>query len=335
MKTLNDYSDARILNQILTLYYIEGRNQAAIAKQLNLSTAKVNRLIRHARDQGLVEINIRTPFQNLFELENQLVDASGIPEAIVISTLSEDTETVMQTVGRTAAEFLINQLRDGDTICIGGGKALYSIVQSIETRRKFDVRVVPATGGVQGRHYTDVNYLAARLADRLGGKAYQLHAPLFADTTKERNTLLKMRQTKEILDMARNAQIALHGIGAVVASSSSYFEMRYNSPSEVVRKKIIDKEKARGDIFANLYNLDGEICAPSYNDKVVGLTLEELHKIPLNIGVAATEDKVLPVFGALKGNLLKTLITDEITANGVLEMFKGEGKTKKRIKAIQ
>ena len=315
----DDYGNARLMSRALTLYYTEERNQKEVAEALGLSVTKVNRLLKQAREQGWVEISIRTPFQHVFELEQRMQVSCGIPEAVVVPQLSEDPEATLQTVGRAAANYLLQRLRDGDTICISGGKALHAVIQALEPRRRYDVCVVPATGGVQGRHHTDVNCLAAELADRLGGKAYQLHAPVFVDTPQECQTLLALRQVSEILEIAREAQIALVGIGSIIPGSPSYFEL--TSLDEEDRKRIVEDECGVGEILAQIYDAQGQTCAPAYNQRVVGLSLETLQTIPLSIGVAATEQKVLPICGALRGQYLKTIVTDEATATGVLDLW--------------
>jgi DNA-binding transcriptional regulator LsrR (DeoR family) len=315
----DNYGDARLMSRVLTLYYAEEKNQKEVAEALGLSVTKVNRLLKQAREQGWVEITIRTPFQSVFELEHRLQMACGIPEAVVVPRLSEDPDATLQTVGQAAANYLLQRLRDGDTICISGGKALYAVIQAFEPRRRYDVHVVPATGGVQGRHHTDVNCLAAELANRLGGKAHQLHAPVFVDTPQERQTLLALRQVSEILDIARKAQIALVGIGSIIPGSPSYFEL--TSLNEEDRKRIVEDECGVGEVLAQIYDAQGQPCALAYNQRVIGLSLETLRTIPLSIGVAATEQKVLPICGALRGQYLKTIVTDEATATGVLDLW--------------
>ncbi len=316
-----DYESMRLISKVLTLYYIEEQNQADIARTLGLSTAKVNRLLKQARDQGLVEVTIHTPFQHLFEIEKQLQASFKIPEAVIIPQLTDEPDAVLQIVGRAAADYLLQRVRDGDTICISGGKTMNAIVQALEPRRKYDVRVVPATGARQGKHYTDVNYLAAQLAERLGGEAYKIHAPVFVDKVEERDLLLGMRHISEVLDIARQAQIALVGIGSVIPNTSSYFDLMSSmAMSEIEWKKLIEQEDACGEIFAYLYNQQGELCMPEFNQRVVGLSLSDLQNIPVVIGVAAATEKVLPIYGALKGAYLKTLITDEATAAGVQEL---------------
>lgn len=42
------------------------------------------------------------------------------------------------------------------------------------------------------------------------------------------------------------------------------------------------------------------------------------------IGVAATAAKALPLYGALRGSYLHTLISDEAAAQGILKLFDRE-----------
>jgi DNA-binding transcriptional regulator LsrR (DeoR family) len=317
---VNGYDSARLISRVLTLYYTEERSQKEIAGSLGLSIAKVNRLLKQAREQGWVGISVRTPFQSLFDLEHRLEAVCGITEAVVVPQLSEEPDAILQTVGRAAANYLVRHLRDGDTICISGGKAVYAVSQALEPRRRYDVQVVPATGGVQGRHYTDVNYLVTQIAERLGGRAYQLHAPIFVDKPEERDALLSVRQIKEVLDVARQAHIALVGVGTVATTSASYFELTALGAGE--KKEFSDQGcGGGGEILALVYDANGQACAPQYNQRVVGLTLDDLRAIPFAIGVAATREKIVPIHGALRGKYLKTIITDEGAALGVLDMY--------------
>lgn len=313
-----DYEKARLISRILNMHFIEQKNQSDISKILDMSTAKVNRIIRDAREKGYLEINIKTPFQNLFLLERQLTEATGLPEAVICPSYSDDEDTALRAVGQAAADYLVSQLRDGDVVSISGGKAIAEIAHALRPSRAYDITVVPATGGVQGKHYTDVNHLAMELAEKLGGKAKQIHAPLFADSAGERDMLLQMRQTREVLDMARNANIALMGIGSIVPDSSSYFDLKLMSTAE--RDKLIG-EGAAGDLLAHLFDMHGQACGHEHNEKLVGLTIDELRNIPLTIGVAATTGKVNPIVGALRGSFFKTLITDESTTSQVMDII--------------
>ncbi|WP_160317467.1 sugar-binding transcriptional regulator [Ornatilinea apprima] len=320
MEDFRDYEYARLISSVLTLYYFESLSQYQIAEQLGLSTAKVNRLLKQARQQGMVEIVLRTPFQTIFNLEQQFQSITGIKKAIIVPCLTENPEATTQLIGRAAANFLMEQIRDGDTICLGGGNGVRSVVQNITGRKIFDnITVVPALGGVQGRYETDVNNLAADLAQRLGAASYAFHAPAITDCAEERENLIQLRQVKEVLDIARGAQIALYGIGAVRPETASFF--RFTSLREDEVKDLIADPNNTGEILAHILDPQGNVATPAFEQRVVGLGLPELDRIPLTIGIATSEEKVLPVVAAIRGGHVKALVTDEKTARAVIDLY--------------
>ena len=313
------YESIRIINTILTLYYMEELTQTEIAQRMGFSTAKVNRLLVQAREQGYVNITIRTPFQQLFELEERLKAVFGLQDALVIPALAETSSSPLNALGTIAAEFLLEHMRDGDVLGIGGGTAISAIVQAMAPTRSYQVEIVPILGAVQGEITHDVNYLATHMAERLGAKAYQLHAPAFVDTREQCETLRSMGPVKEILDIARRANIALVGVGTVDAEVSRFVQFTALSAEEM--RSIAQKCGGVGDINAFIYDIEGQPCAHEYADRVVGLTLAELKSIPYRIGVAGTAAKAVPLYGALRGGYLHALITDETAARAILELF--------------
>jgi DNA-binding transcriptional regulator LsrR (DeoR family) len=313
----NEYINARLINRILTLYYVRNLTQSKIAGQLRLSTTKVNRLLQHARKHKMVEFTIKTPFQHFFDLETQLQNYFTLQDAWVIPL--EDIETSLRSIGVAAASFLLDHLRDGDVIAIGGGTTIQSMVESVVADRKYQVDVVPMVGGIQGQSTTDVNYLASQLAERLGGRAFQLYSPAFVETSEQRDALLCMAPIKEILDIARKASIALLGIGTIDPNSSRFVQFTTLSPEEM--NQITQLHSGVGESLAIVYNIDGKLCAPMYADRVVGLTLEELKQVPLRIGVAGTAAKTRAIYGALRGGHLTCIVTDEAAAEGVIDFY--------------
>ena len=314
------YETTRLFNTILNLYYMEELTQSKIAKRLGLSTAKVNRLLQQARELGYVNISIRTPFQQLFDLETRLKSVFGIQEAIVIPSMIEAGSLTLNALGAAAADFFLNRLRDGDIVAITPGTTIQATVQAIDTTRSYDnVQVAPMLGAIQGQIQSDMNYLATNLGEKLNAQAYQLHAPAFADTRAHGDALRSMIQVKDILDIARSANIALLGVGTVDPDISRFVQFTALSATDM--KNIADGCGGVGEICAHVYNIEGQPCSKEYTDRVIGLTLAEIQKIPFRVGVAASAAKALPIYGALRGGYLNALITDEAAARGVLELF--------------
>lgn len=305
--------------KILTLRYMENCSQSDIAKLMGLSTAKVNRVIKQAHDDGLVEITLKLPQERSYSLEQSLQHIFALKTAVIQPSLSQDEVIVTQQVAQAAGELLIETIKPNSVVCISGGKTMSMIVEQLKPMNFPNVCVVPATGGVQGRHFTDVNYLASKLAEKLGGKSAQLHAPLFVDTDEQREMLMEMRSVREVLDMARNADIALVGIGSVASKTDSYYDLRTLSGKQFEEHI---SHKCQGEVLAHLYDLDGKACAEQVNSKLIGLNLEELGNIEHSFGVAATKSKVKAIHAALKGGLINGLVSDEETIASVLELAK-------------
>ena len=311
--------DQDLIGRVLNLYYADGLTQAEVGRRLGLSTPKVNRLLQQARQRGMVEITIHNPLQHALDLESRLKASFEIQEVVVIPRIAEDVNTFAHTLGRAGARYLLAHLRDGHTLAIGGGAGVHAVVQALDAPRAYDLKVAPVLGGVQGRATTDVNYLAAQLAEKLGGKAYRLHAPAFVETGEQREMLLSVGPIKEILDIARQADVALLGVGTVEAEQSRFVEFTALLAEDM--RRIAGTHGGAGEIGAHVYDIEGKPCAGEYAERVVGLSLQELARIPLVIGVAATAAKALPIYGALRGGYLQALITDEAAAEGVLQLY--------------
>ena len=72
-------------------------------------------------------------------------------------------------------------------------------------------------------------------------------------------------------------------------------------------------------IAARFYNAQGKILSSALDSRVIGLSLDEIRKIPKVIGVATGADKVLGVVGATRSKLIDTLIIDLACANAILK----------------
>jgi DNA-binding transcriptional regulator LsrR (DeoR family) len=313
------YDNVRLINMILHLYYVEKMKQSDIAERLDLSTPKVNRLLQQARELGYIEFVIRTPFQHLFELENRIKAVFGIQEAIVIPAVGDTSSSLMNAIGTVGANFLLDHIRDGDVVDITPGTTVQAVVQSLEATRQFNVEIVPILGSIQGELESDMNYLATHMADRLGAKSYQLHAPAFVETAAHREVLRSMEPVKKILDLGRSANVALLGVGTVDPEASRF--VQYTALSAHEMNSIANDCGGVGEISAHVYDIDGNPCSQEYSDRIIGLTLDEIRQIPYRIGIAASAAKALPIYGALRGGYLHALITDEAAARGVLDLF--------------
>ncbi|WP_118135617.1 sugar-binding transcriptional regulator [Oceanicella sp. SM1341] len=303
------------IHRVVSLYYVENRKQSEIAQIINQSVGTVNRLIRLGREMGIVEITIRSPFETADALAARLTAASGLTRAVVAPTVSTEEAPNLRSAGRAAALLLAEQLRDGQTIAITGGKGVSALIDALETTRRYDVTVVPLTGGVQGKHYTDVNHLSTLLAGKLCGRAHLVHVPMFAASAEERDTLMRVRSCVETFELARRADIAIVGIGSVHDEASSYFDLTPMARSD---DGTIRAAGAEAELVAHLLTADGALADYTLNHHVVSLAPAELARIPFSFSVATGAAKTEAIASVLRGRYLTALVTDERTAGRVV-----------------
>ena len=95
------------------------------------------------------------------------------------------------------------------------------------------------------------------MADKLGGHAFLIHAPLFADSVAEKKMLMKMKSVTDVFDRARKARVAVLGIGSILSGDSSYYDLHPTSRGD---RAEIEKAGAAGELLAHLIDSDGEVC---------------------------------------------------------------------------
>ena len=81
--------------------------------------------------------------------------------------------------------------------------------------------------------------------------------------------------------------------------------------------RAIDRAGAVGEITSWVYDGDGKLIDGLINDRVASAPLVVNPANPV-VGIAAGEAKVQAILGAMRGRLINTLITNEYTAELLL-----------------
>lgn len=311
-----DPDRTKLLYKIARAYYQDGLTQEQIGERLGLSRIKVSRLLRQAREEQVVQILIVPPQDSTVELERELEAAYGLDEAIVLSPSAHDEATVARELGLAAVDCLVRSLQGCTVLGLTWGSTLLSVVEALPRQNWPDLRVVQMLGGL-GRPEADVYGadLVHRAAQALGAKARLLAAPGIVANRMVRDALLGDPQIAETLRVAARADIALVGIG------------RPTPGSVVMQAGILTQEEfdrlqvqgAVGDIALRFFDRHGQVVEHELNDRIIGLDLDQIRRIPRVIGVAGGTQKLGVIRAALVGKLVHVLVTDDRTAVRLLE----------------
>lgn len=310
---------AELLATVAELYYVHGKDQRRIATEIGTSRSNVSRLLSEARRRGIVEIRIHRTLGRASALEEQLVAKLGLAEARVLGARPETSEKdALARVGALAAEYLMEHLRGGLRIGLSWGTSLAAMVDAVTPPRSYDVEVVQILGGLSSLSPSLSGHeLGRRLADRLGGTFYYLHAPAIVASAEVRAALLDQPGVADVLRRAQKGDLAFVGIGSLgVGSSRALFEEAGLSRAELQQLK---RSGAVGDIGARLFTIDGTLCRGAIDRRVVGIELEDLKEVPRVVAVARGLEKANGILGACRGRWIDVLITDEATAVEVLD----------------
>jgi deoxyribonucleoside regulator len=315
MKGMNDRH--AFLAQIASLYYDKGATQQEISDLFECSRSAVSRFLSEARDLGIVEIIIQYPWKTSPELEQRLAECFSLVKARVLINNGKTYDEILQGLGSLAAAELENLIRADSVIGMSWGTALHELVGSVRPRRFQGVEVVQmigATGSVQSATI-DGPVLAQRLANRLGGTYWHLHAPLVVETEQVHKALLADKSIRETLKRAKAADIALVGIGSTQDELYSILRAGYITKIEAAK---IRSKGAVGDICGQHFDTHGQLLSIDINRRVIGIDLEDLKRIPAVIGIAGGSGKAKAILAALRGGYINYLITDEDAADWIL-----------------
>ncbi|MEJ5247474.1 sugar-binding transcriptional regulator [Caldilinea sp.] len=309
-------TDAALLYKIAKAYYEDGLTQDQIGKRFGLSRIKVSRLLQQARQSRVVQITITPPPDSFGDLERELEAAYGLDEVIVVSTPGYAQSEVVPRLGVAGAAYLARILGDQQVLDLSWGTTLLALIDALAPQNLPDLRVVQMLGGL-GRLESETYGadLTIRMAQTLGARMRLLPAPGIVSSKIVRDALLEDANIAETLALAARADLAVVGIGAP-APGSVVMQTGILSEQELAELKAMG---AVGDIALRFFDENGQPVDHPINDRIIGLDLEQIKRIPRVVGVAGGEGKYDVIRGAVRGHLVNVLITDEITAARLLE----------------
>ncbi len=306
------------LARVASLYYEEKLTQTEIASRIHVSRSTVSRLLDEARQRGIVEVVIHYPWRRVFDLEEQLLERFALTRAIVLASHSLTYDQTLRGLGILAARHLEDSIGDGTLLGISWGTAVDSTVRALEPARGLSVTVVQMIGATDAEDSeTDSPQVAQTLARKLGGQYRHLHAPLIVDDPDVRDSLLRQSSIRETLSLAAQADIALVGVGSPNPSVSSLLRARYLSEAYLAALRA---EGAVGDICARHYDIQGEPLDTELDHRVVGVDLDTLGQVDQGIGVSGGIAKAESILGALRGEHVDVVVTDEVAARAVVRL---------------
>lgn len=297
------------------LYYVEDMTQEQIARYMNISRAKVIRLLAAARETGIVRIRIDGRASAQVALERQLVATFGLGEAIVVPAPADEGE-VATVVGHAAGTYLSDQVCDGMSLGVGWGATLHMSLKALGGQPAQRLSVVSLLGGMTHSRAVNPSAVARRMADAFGADCYQLTAPVVVADASVRAGLWSEPGLRELLERARRVDLALVSVGDVSEGATLFREGLL--PRSTLAS--LQAAGAVGDVLCHFIDAEGNVVDHPVNRRVVAIDLEDLRRVPKIVVAAGGRRKVAAIRAALKATGAGVLITEESAAKGLLRI---------------
>jgi DNA-binding transcriptional regulator LsrR (DeoR family) len=293
-------------------FFLDGWTIKEIAADLGVSRFKVARLIKWARTEGLVRIEIVDATRNDAELSAQLLTAYGLADALVVADLDGPAHSVAPELAAVAALAVAELVAPPDVVGISWGRTLDQIVERLPEFRAR--RVVQLIGGVATLESAAGGIeLVRSFAARAHAEAYPLLAPLLVRDPAAAESLRRDPIVAETLALIGDVTVVVAGIG-------SWGEPHGSRMIECFTAEERAELSAHGvvaDLCGLLFTAAGEVPDHPIGSRI-GISLEQLRGAQTVVAVAGGTEKQEAIAAVLRAGIVDVLITDAGSARALV-----------------
>ena len=120
-----------LLMRVASLYYEYDYSQQEIAERLQISRSNISRLLKEAKQKGLVEIRIRKRIMTFPAMEHEFHERFGLEHAMIVDGSDISYREQLSAAGQLAAWYLEETLRPRQVLAISWGTGVAAAVNAI------------------------------------------------------------------------------------------------------------------------------------------------------------------------------------------------------------
>jgi len=303
------------LYEVAKLYYEEHFSQDEISDFLKVSRATVSRGLAEAEERGIVQITVIDRLGISDKIAQQIEKKYGLAKAIIAHAPYKRRDIIKKNIGREAAKYISEVIADKRSVGIAWGTTLYEMVKCLRPMDIDNLDIIELTGST-GHISSEfaASELARIFAENFGARRFVLQAPALVSNVDIKNAMLLDKNISEVMEKGRNVDVAMIGIGSIDGESPVYkvLNLTESDIDEIIASNVV------GDICFRFFDDKGNKVKLSFDERIIGIELDDFKKIGTRIGIAGGENKIMLIKAALVGSLINVLITDNFTANELL-----------------
>lgn len=297
------------------LYYIAGNTQDQIAAQLGISRQTAQRLVSLAMSEGLIKVRVDHPIANCLDLAAKLKSRFALDVVEVVPTDPTSTSTTIG-VAEAAAAQIERWLRSEEPIvmAIGTGRTLKAAIEQLPPMECPRHKIVSLTGNISPDGSAAFYNVIFTMADKIKTRSFPMPLPVISSSAEERAMLLAQPMIQTTLALASKPDVTFVGIGDLGPKAPLYED------GFITRDELKGLQKAGGvaEIVGWVFDKEGRMIEGPIHDRVASAPLPS-RETSLVIALAKGETKRPGILAAVNRRLVNGLITDESTAESLLE----------------
>jgi len=300
-------NDENLMYSVSEMYYELGLGQAEIGRRLALNTMAVSRILKAAREKGIVSITIRNRLPRIPELEKELEGKYKLYKAIVISA---DEQNYIDMLPLATAQYIQMLFKPDMIFGIGVGPTISKILPHLYSPKIPGLIVVQMAGGYHETGDIYSHDIVRNISGILSAKGIYFHAPSFFKNEEIKKIALRDVVNDDIMQYWNRCELALVSANPL-QKTSMLIQTGFITLKDM---KELHKEGVVGSFLGNFYNIEGQFLDHSLNRRVASIPMDMLRKIPNVVVLSRYKYREKALLGAIRTGIVKTLIVDSETA---------------------
>lgn len=306
---LTHEEELQLASEVAELHYLRNSSMVQIADELSLTRFQVARLLQLARDSGIVTIEIKPQVGIDMGLSEAVADRLGINRAVVPNRAFNYPRA---DVARTLAAIVSESVAVGSLVGLTWSRTLLATVAELRSIPYCDLVQLAGHISIDSRHSGSVE-IVRRAAELSGGAAYPIYAPLLAPDAYVADALRGQSDTAAAIERYDRLDLAVISIGSWQEGGSSIWDFATAAEREVALAAGMV-----GEISGRLFAADGSIDSSGFADRTIGITLDQLSRVPRVIASSYGADRAIATVAAARAGLFDTLVLDRALALSLL-----------------
>ncbi|SDE76895.1 sugar-binding transcriptional regulator [Limimaricola pyoseonensis] len=295
-------------------YYHDGLNQSDIAARMGVSRASVVNYLAEARRRNYVRISLDTEIFRASALAERIRERFGLAGALVVPSDAAEVARSSDRVIRAASDWLPQLLEPGDRLGVAWGETIYRLAGAAPHQPIRELTVVQLLGSRPAALGFAAETCSATLAARFDARCVNLHVPL-------------LLSDEDLCTRLKREPVVAEQLRAVADCNKVVFAAGTCGPdSHMARTGLLDRDRlaefraagAAGVICGRLIDAAGRPMRSEIEDRMIGVTLEQMRDKPLRLLVAADADRLEASRAAILGGYATHLATSSDMAEHLL-----------------